>query len=169
MKKKGFTLIELMIVLAIIAITATLVVSNLATSRKAGNETSAIKGCRAVLEAMATMKKLLLLDADADGVGEYPADMAEMQDTNGNLLVPMASQADLGLTYHGYQYQVTQDAAGGEDAGYVYAQPAAAGVTGDRTFAGATDGQVYGDPAGGPDPAPWLPGAPAGTWVIIQE
>ena len=166
--KSGFTLIELMIVLAIIAIAATLVIANLASSRKAGNETSAIKGCKASIEAMGTMKKLLILDADADGQGEYPTDMTQMQDTSLNLSVPMAAAADATQPYHGYLYSVSNDGGTGEDAGYVFCTPSLAGTTGNREFCSATDGQCYGAVSGTGDPSPYLPGQPAG-FVVIQE
>lgn len=46
--EKGFSLIELLIVVAIIAIIAAIAVPSLLTSRMAANEASAIQGCRTI-------------------------------------------------------------------------------------------------------------------------
>ena len=47
-KQQGFSLIELLIVVAIIAIIAAIAVPSMLTSRMAANEASAIQGCRTV-------------------------------------------------------------------------------------------------------------------------
>jgi type IV pilus assembly protein PilA len=47
-RKQGFTLIELMIVVAIIAIIAAIAIPSLLNARKAGNEASAISSCRTI-------------------------------------------------------------------------------------------------------------------------
>ncbi len=46
--EKGFSLVELLIVVAIIAIIAAIAVPSLLTSRMAANEASAIQGCRTI-------------------------------------------------------------------------------------------------------------------------
>ena len=47
-KEQGFSLVELLIVVAIIAIIAAIAVPSLLTSRQAANEAGAIQGCRTV-------------------------------------------------------------------------------------------------------------------------
>ena len=68
MRNKGFTLIELMIVVAIIAIIAAIAIPSLLRSRMAANATAAAAACKAFAEAEEIYHRT---DYDADGVLEY--------------------------------------------------------------------------------------------------
>ncbi len=70
-KESGFTLIELMIVIAIIAIIALIAIPNLLSSRLVANETSTIGTLRSIASAQAEFQARQVVDQDADGVGEY--------------------------------------------------------------------------------------------------
>ena len=48
---QGFSLVELLIVVAIIAIVAAIAIPNLQTSKQAANEAGAIQGCRTIASA----------------------------------------------------------------------------------------------------------------------
>ena len=73
MKNKGFTLIELMIVVAIIAIIAAIAIPNLLRSRMAANETSAIASCKSFCTAEDIYRRT---DYNKDGVLEYAQNLS---------------------------------------------------------------------------------------------
>ncbi len=67
----GFTLIELMIVVAIIAIIASVAIPKLMSARLAANESAAIATLRSLSSAQAQVQSSAAIDGDGDGGGEY--------------------------------------------------------------------------------------------------
>ncbi len=70
-KTAGFTLIELMIVVAIIAIIASVAIPKLLSARLSANESAAISTLRSISSAQAQMQSSASIDTDSDGSGEY--------------------------------------------------------------------------------------------------
>jgi len=70
-RTRGFTLIELMIVVAIIAIIAAIAIPGLLRSKIGTNESAAIGSLRSVTTAQEQFKQQNVVDQDADGMGEY--------------------------------------------------------------------------------------------------
>ena len=70
-RQKGFTLIELMIVVAIIALIAAFAIPALLRARMTANETGAVAGLRSLVANQATFQSVCVVDQDEDGTGEY--------------------------------------------------------------------------------------------------
>ncbi len=138
--KKGFTLIELMIVIAIIAIIAAIAIPNLIEARKHGNEAAAIG-------ALKTLGTAQTLFREADKDGDVTLDYGTLGDlASANLIDEVLGSG----TKQGYLFEAvngstnnTANDPSGEFTWMANADPAAPGTTGDRYFATNQTGVIY--------------------------
>jgi type IV pilus assembly protein PilA len=135
-RTSGFTLIELMIVVAIIAIIAGIAIPNLLRSRMGANEAGAAGATRTISTAQAGYQAAGFTDADSDGVGDFGT-LAQLANPDGSGASPPYVDDVLGLGMkHGYQFTmaVTTGSATTMPAYTCIATPMAPGSSGYRMF-----------------------------------
>jgi prepilin-type N-terminal cleavage/methylation domain-containing protein len=70
-RQAGFTFVELLVALAVIAIIASAAVPRFAFARREANESAAIATLRNLVTAQQTLHTMGVVDVDRDGAGEY--------------------------------------------------------------------------------------------------
>ena len=142
-KQKGFSLIELLIVVAIILIIAAIAIPNLLRSKMAANEASAVGSLRTLNTACVSYSTTY---------GGYPDTLAKL----GPAATASSATADLidsvlaSGTKSGYTfaYSATADSTGFAPSYTITATPVTIGTTGQRGFFTNQTGVIRGDATG---------------------
>jgi len=131
MNRKGFTLVEIMIVVAIIALLAAIAVPNLLTARRTANEAAAKATVRSLSTAAETFS--------TSNSGKYPADVlgaGNLQDFIASAGNYCKDNAGGQTAVQGYNYACTLTVGG-----YTFvASPVTQDVTGKITYTASTGG-----------------------------
>ncbi|MBI4431436.1 MAG: prepilin-type N-terminal cleavage/methylation domain-containing protein [Candidatus Omnitrophica bacterium] len=134
MNKKGFTLVEIMIVVAIIGLLAAIAIPNLLRARLNANESAAKGSLRTLSTAMESYRA-------AQATPTYPAALTSLSSANPPYIDSVLANAGSGSGKQGYNFVLTAGATTNQYC--VRAAPVTANVTGVNTFTVDQTGVIF--------------------------
>jgi type IV pilus assembly protein PilA len=151
MRERGFSLIELLIVVAIILVLAAIAIPNMIRARIQANEASAVSSIRAVNTAQVTYAVTYPTSGYADDLAKLgaPTTNVLVSPTNAGLLDWVLGCATQPCVKSGYQFQIV-NATGAPISSYtVTGVPSSVGNSGIRGFCSFQMNPIMYDPNGG--------------------
>ena len=135
----GFSLIELLIVVAVILVIGAIAIPNYLQAKIRANEAAAVANMRTIVSAQALYNTMF------PEVG-YAPDVKSLGSDGSNSALPTAAGLignDLAVAGHGYLLTIAARSNGQENIGFtVYGRPTVAGITGRRGFCADESGVV---------------------------
>jgi len=132
-RERGFTLIELMTVTAIIAVLVAIALPNLVETRKAAHEAGAVMTLRAFVAAQQLFRER---DMEKDGVNDYAESEAELRTARLLFYDDQATPFTTRFAQSGYAFEIIDPAPGetSDNSWRAVAIPLRFGKSGDRTY-----------------------------------
>jgi type IV pilus assembly protein PilA len=141
--QKGFSLIELLIVVAIILIIAAIAIPNLLQARVAANEASAVASLRTINIAQITYNQSYPTVGFAPTLAALGGTNCDAADENGACLIDSLLA---GGTKNGYNFNST--GLGSNPTGGYFATGLPISGSGNRSFCSTEEGTIHYDPSG---------------------
>lgn len=151
LRQKGFSLIELLIVVAIILILAAIAIPNMIASKIAANEAAAVSSVRAINTAQTAYAIAYPQQGYSDTLLKLaePSGGGAVSSTSAGLIDWVLGCASQPCTRSGYNFSII-DTVGTPVSSYeITGVPAAPGRTGHRGFCGSNNPTIRFDPNGG--------------------